>query len=91
MNESVLIDESGIQANGRSDSDIQAMTEELCREMQGTVSRVAVERTLTTLFARYEDAPVQLFVPILVRRQAKDLLRKLAAEASAANIAGQLS
>lgn len=89
MNKSVLIDESGVQANGRSDNDIEAMTEELCREMKGTISRTTVERTLTTLFARYEDAPVQLFVPILVHRQAKDFLRKLAAEASAANIADQ--
>ena len=78
MNESMLIDESGVQANGHSNDDIKAMTEELYREMQGTVSRAVVEHTLITLFARYEDARVQLFVPILVRRQAKDLLRSQA-------------
>jgi hypothetical protein len=59
------------------------MTEELYHEMKGTVPRAAVERTLYALFANYEDAPVQLFVPIIVRRQAQDLLRKQAAEASA--------
>ena len=79
MNENILIGESGVQANGSSNDDIEAMAEELYREMQGTVSRTAVEHTLLTLFAKYEDAPVQLFVPILVRRQAKDLLRRQAA------------
>jgi hypothetical protein len=89
MNESVLIGESDVQANGRADDEIEAMIEELYREMQGTVSRTAVEQTLVALFANYKDAPVQLFVPIIVRRQAKDLLPKLAAETSAVNIAGQ--
>lgn len=89
MNKNMLIDEGDIQANGRSDDEIETMTDELCREMSGTISRTTVERTLTTLFASYEDAHVQLFVPIIVRRQAEDLLRKLAAEASAESIAGQ--
>ncbi len=89
MNKNMLVNESDVQANGRSDDEIETMTDELCREMKGTISRTTVERTLTTLFAGYEDAPVQLFVPIIVRRQAQDLLRRLAAEDSAANIAGQ--
>lgn len=83
MNENVLLGESKVQANGRSQSDIEALTEELYHEMNGTVSQTAVERTLYALFANYEDAPVQLFVPIIVRRQAQDLFRKQAAEDSA--------
>jgi hypothetical protein len=77
------MNESGVQTDGRSQIDIARMTEELYREMKGTVSRAAVERTLYALFANYEDAPVQLFVPIIVRRLALDLFRKQAAEASA--------
>ena len=79
MNDSVLISESNVRANGRADDEIEAMTDELYREMQGLVSRSTVEQLLVALFANYKDAPVQLFVPIIVRRQAKDHLRKLAA------------
>ena len=79
MNETVFISESNVQSNGRFDHDIKYLTEKLFLEMNGTVSRTAVEQTLIDLFASYEEAPVQLFVPIIVRRQAKDLLRKLAA------------
>jgi hypothetical protein len=77
------MNESGVQTDGRSHGDIETMTEELYREMKGRVSQAAVARTLYALFANYKDAPVQLFVPIIVRRQAKDLLRKQAAETSA--------
>ena len=68
--------EGTVQDNGRSDWDIDGMTEEIYRELNGTVARSTIEQELYTLFAGYEDAPVKTFVPVLVRRRAKDLLRK---------------
>ena len=88
-NGGAVIGESDVQDNDRTDDDIKAMTDELYDEMNGMVSWTVVEQTLVALFASFEEAPVQLYVPILVRRQAKDLLCELAAEASETNIAGQ--
>lgn len=78
MSEDLVIDEGGVQANGHADWDIDGMTEELFRELNGSVSRVTVERTLCSLFTSYEDAPVKSFVPVIVRRQAKELLHERA-------------
>ena len=78
VSEDLLNGEGCVQANGRGDWDIDGMTEELFRELNGTVSKSTVEWVLCSLFANYEDAPVKSFVPIIVRRQAKDLLRERA-------------
>lgn len=82
MSRNVLTSKDSVQDGGRSDWNINAMIEELFNEMNGSVSRSIVEQTLVTLFANYEDAPIKRFVPILVRRQAKDLLREEAATGS---------
>jgi hypothetical protein len=67
-----------LSTDDRTEWDIDGMTEELFRELNGSVSRATVERTLCSLFASYEDAPVKSFVPIIVRRQALDLLHERA-------------
>ena len=89
MNESGLIGESDVQDNGHTDDDIKAMTDELYHETNGMVSRTVVEQTLVDLFASFEGSPVQAYVPILVRRKAREILRKLATEDSETNIAEQ--
>ena len=76
MSDDLLIGEGSVQANGRTDWDIDGMTEELFHELNGTISKPTVEWVLCNLFANYEDAPVKSFVPIIVRRRAKDLLRE---------------
>ena len=76
MSDDLLIGEGSVQANGRTDWDIDGMTEELFHELNGTISKPTVEWVLSNLFANYEDAPVKSFVPIIVRRRAKDLLRE---------------
>ena len=77
-----MFDEGGVQANDRADWDIDGMTEELFRELNGSVPKATVERALCSLFAIYENAPVKSFVPVIVRRQAKDLLREQASNGS---------
>ena len=58
----------------RTDWDIESMVEQLYCELDGVVSRSTVEQTITTLFANYENARVKSFVPVIVRRQAKNML-----------------
>ena len=70
------IAESGLTIDDHSDWDIDALTEEIWLKLDGNVSRTEVELTILNLFARYEDAPVKNFVPVVVRRKALLILRE---------------
>ncbi|CAN5225163.1 hypothetical protein BH24ACT10_BH24ACT10_06670 [soil metagenome] len=47
----------------------------LVAEFSGTVPAEEVERRFAGLVAEFEAAPVRSFVPVLVRRQMRELLR----------------
>ena len=50
------------------------LIEETWRELKGEVPRSRIFEVVTELADRYEDAKVKAFIPILVRRQAVELL-----------------
>ena len=52
------------------------MVEQVWGDLGGTIPRLAIRQTVTRLFAQYDDAPVKLFVPLFVRREAKEMLQK---------------
>lgn len=64
-----------LSTDDHTDWDIEGMVEQIYYELDGVVSTETVEQTLTTLFANYENARVKSFVPVIVRRQAKNMLR----------------
>jgi hypothetical protein len=70
------IAEGGLTIDDHSEWDIEALTEEVWLELDGTVSRTEVELTVLNLFAKYEDAHVRHFVPVVVRRRALLILRE---------------
>ncbi len=50
----------------------------LVAEFSGTVPAEEVEQRFTALVAEFEQAPVRSFVPVLVQRRARELLRTAA-------------
>ena len=61
---------------GRSSWDIEPVVEQVWKDLGGTVLRSAIRQTVAELFSQYDDATVRLYVPILVRREATELLRE---------------
>ncbi len=51
----------------------------LVAEFAGSVPAEAVEERFSTLVAEFESAPVRSFVPVLVQRRTRELLRSTAA------------
>lgn len=64
-------------------SDVDKIVSQVLADLDGSVSEAFVYQTVATLFADYVNAPVKLFVPILVRREALDLLRRAPMEIEA--------
>ncbi len=50
----------------------------LVAEFSGTVPAEQVEQRFAALVAEFEQAPVRSFVPVLVQRRARELLRTAA-------------
>jgi hypothetical protein len=57
---------------------LQAATQDLSARFP-VVPRATIHRLLVRCLAEYEDAPVQAFVPLLVRRTAEQRLKELEA------------
>ena len=55
--------------------EINAITEQLAAEFTGLVSREEVREVVHRIASAYRTAPVQTFVPIFIRRQARQELR----------------
>jgi hypothetical protein len=51
------------------------MTDELWHDLQGKASLQAIRQVLTDVSLKYQDARVQIYVPIFVRRRAMEVLR----------------
>ena len=58
-----------------SDWDIETMIDQVWRQLQGSVSRAAIQAVILEIIPRYENARVTTYVPILVHREAVDTLR----------------
>jgi hypothetical protein len=57
---------------------LESARKALVSEFAGRVPEEQVERRFTELVGQFEGAPVRSFVPVLVRRQAREQLRSAA-------------
>jgi len=55
--------------------DVEAFVEPIWIDLGGMVSRSAIRQVLTEIIPRYENARVQTFVPIFVRKEVVQRLR----------------
>ena len=62
---------------GSAPIDAQSLIDQVWQDMDRTVPRPIVAQTVERLLAKYRDGAIQTFVPVLVRREARDLLRSV--------------
>jgi hypothetical protein len=79
MNESEL--EFGENAVYRiqGDWDVDTVTEQIFGELNGTAARSTIHEVVMDVIPKYEGAPVQIFVPIFIRRDVVDQLKAMQA------------
>ena len=63
-----------LQATVAAAFDVDQMTEQVWRELGGKVSRETIQRVVSDVVPRYQDARILSYVPIFVRQ---DALREL--------------
>jgi hypothetical protein len=61
----------------RDNLDVETIVEQICDELEGAVDRDVVDQVVQEMAFRYQDARVKAFVPIFVKRDAMDLLRRI--------------
>jgi hypothetical protein len=76
MSESMLLVEKKVQARRRSELDIDVLVERVWLDLGGKVPRSAIEPIVSQLLSNYENAKVKQYLPVIVQRQAKQLLQK---------------
>jgi hypothetical protein len=54
--------------------DLEKLTEGICQDLQGQVDQTIVRQVLVDLLPKYQAARVLTFVPILIRRDALEIL-----------------
>jgi hypothetical protein len=55
--------------------DVDKIVDDVIADLGDSVPRATVHQTIVELLANYEDAPVKIFVPILVRQSALEYFR----------------
>jgi hypothetical protein len=69
-------------ARGSDPHGIPGLTERLSEEFAGVLPRETIAHHLDETLARFADAPVTMFVPVIAERVARERLRELARQAS---------
>jgi hypothetical protein len=64
------------------DGDIRGLEEDLSSQFGASLDRATVRRVISESVESYADARIRVYVPILVRRTAKERLRQLAGRAA---------
>jgi hypothetical protein len=59
---------------GTSIVDLEKLTEGICQDLHGQVDQMIVHQVLVDLLPKYQAARVLTFVPILIRRDAIEIL-----------------
>ncbi len=57
------------------DRNVDTITEQILTELNGVASRSTIQEVLSEVLPRYENARIQTFVPIFVRRDVVERLR----------------
>ncbi len=67
----------GIEPSNYFDNlDVETLVEQICDELEGAVDRTVIDQVVQEMVSRYRHAKVKDFVPIFIRRDAIDLLRR---------------
>lgn len=64
-------------SNGREDLDIETLVEQIWLELDGAVDRAVIEQVVQEVLPRFDDARVKSFVPIFIRKEVKDRLKRI--------------
>ena len=63
-------------SNYRDNWDVDTLVEQICDELEGCVDRAVVDQIVQEMAIRYQHARVKAFIPIFIRRDAINLLRR---------------
>jgi hypothetical protein len=77
MKESKLKVGNSAVSKYQTDWPIDTITEQIWNELNGAVTRSTINKVLTEVVPNYENARIQTFVPIFVRRDAVKRLRAM--------------
>ena len=58
-----------------SDWNTEDLVEQVWNDLAKSIPRPTVQQTVTRLLAKYDDATIRRYVPLVVRREARELLR----------------
>ena len=75
MNNEQLKLEHGAPASEDPDWEVETVIEQVWQELQGEVNRAVILQVLLKIMPKYENARVTTYVPLLVHREAVDVLR----------------
>jgi hypothetical protein len=65
---------NGAIACSNRDWDVETLIEQIWNDLEGTVTRSTVRRVLTTVTPKYENARIQSYVPIFLRKETVERL-----------------
>jgi hypothetical protein len=81
LNEQLLKQEPSISANKQLEGNLEILIDQVWNDLQGQVSRAAIQQALIEIVPKYEEATVTTYVPILIRRDTVDSLRGTSTQA----------
>ncbi len=70
-------------SNNKTDWDIDKIANEIFHDLKGSISLSIIQETLKEMIPRYESAPIQIFVPVFIRREAVKRLQAMQAHSAA--------
>ena len=81
LKDGALIEQPSISPNltnssGRDDLDIGTLVEQIWLELGSSVDRAAIEQVVQEVLPRFENAPVKSFIPIFIRKEAMNRLKR---------------
>jgi hypothetical protein len=74
--------------DGRAQIDIEAVIEQIWRDMNGTASRSEIRSVLAEIAPRYDGVRITTFVPIFLQREVRRHLQSAPAFAQAVGTSG---
>jgi hypothetical protein len=57
------------------DWDVESIVDQVWTDLDGQMSRSIICTTVVRLLKKYDDATIRLYVPVVVRRKATEILR----------------
>jgi hypothetical protein len=81
LKDGALIEQPSISPNlahgsDRDDLDIGTLVEQIWLELGSSVDRATIEQVVQEVLPRFENAPVKSFIPIFIRKEAMNRLKR---------------